>query len=286
MNPRLLVLLLLACTAAAAGACVRDTVDTTAVQWSSLIAQGKLLEVSERVEMKALALKPKTGEKDEEVSAVYWYRIYSFEIEQVLDGGNVKPKHRIEVVRFFGKVDDPHHVLPPAPTTAAAAASDPCTRHLTRAAVGQSFVLMLRPEQDIKMNKPPVWNDPKNTDPRDAEVHGGKAYAVIHLFPRAQTPAADLARLRKLIADTRAAEHKFHDPDIKREVQRIVTATSDADAAPAIATLTGWGYKSVANIKSARDKKETPAEAKERLAKLAIDLSPMPLTIQMEPGPE
>src|SRR3954462_3430230 len=104
MKTHFLVLIFSACTAAAAGACVREQIDEKAVQWSSLIAQAKLVEVSERIEMKALALKPKSGEKagEGEVSAVYWYRVYSFEVENVIDvtGGSVKPKHRIEVVRF------------------------------------------------------------------------------------------------------------------------------------------------------------------------------------------
>lgn len=280
-------LLLLTCFVVGGGiasACERDQVDERAIQWSTQILEARLVEVSERVQMRALAVKPPPGGK-EDVSAVYWDRVYSFEVEKVLEssGNSVKPKHRIEVVRFFGKVDDPNVALAPAsaPATAPAHPADPCVQHLTRGSLGKSFVLLLRPEQDIKMHKPPVWADPKNTDPRDAEVHGLKAYAVIHLIPKEKATDAEMTKLRRTIAETRAAERKVPDAEVKKHVEAIRAATDDAGAEPAIAALTKVGFKAVGAIKSARDKKDTSPPAKERLAKLAIDLSPPPMTILM-----
>jgi len=274
--------ILVCCLSLCARACLRDEIDEKTIQWSNLIVEARLVEVSERVEMKALAVKPPKGAKGGDISAVYWLRVYSFEVQKVIDpaGGSVKPRHRIEVVRFFGKVDDPGAATRPAPASSPSTQPvDPCLRYLTRASMGQTFVLLLRPEQDIKMHKPPVWSDTKNLDPRDAEVHGLRAYAVIHLMLRSKTSEAEMNHLRAVIAQTRAAEKKAPDAEIKKQVEVIVKAASDEEAEPAIAALKKVGYKAVGHVKSARDKKETPPEAKERLAKLAIELSPPPMSI-------
>ena len=274
---------LLCCASLCARACLREEIDEKTIQWSNLIVEAKLVEVSERVEMKALAVKPPAGAKGGDISAVYWLRVYSFEVQKVIDpaNGSIKPRHRIEVVRFFGKVDDPGSSTRPAVPASSPSTQpvDPCLRYLTRASIGQTFVLLLRPEQDIKMTKPPVWSDTKNLDPRDAEVHGLRAYAVIHLMLRPKTSEGEMNHLRAVIAQTRAAEKKAPDAEIKKHVETIVKAESDDEAEPAIAALKKVGYKVVGYVKSARDKKETPAAAKERLAKLAIELSPPPLGV-------
>jgi hypothetical protein len=277
---KLLTCAILMCSACTTVACLREQVDERAIQWSTQILEAKLIEVSERVQMRALAVKPPAGGTGE-ISAVYWNRVYSFQVEKVIEsaGNSVKPRHRVEVVRFFGKVDDPN--APAAPAGGAATGSDPCIELLTRASLGKSFVLLLRPEQDIKMHKPPVWADPKNTDPRDAEVHGLKAYAVIHLIPKDKATDAGMTKLRKVLAETRAAEKKVPDAEIKKQIEVMLKAPSDSAAEHAIAALTKVGYKAVVPIKSARDRKETTPEAKQRLAKLAIDLSPPPLDILM-----
>ena len=49
----------------------------------------------------------------------------------------------------------------PQPAKPAPAITDPCLQHLRKTSIGQSFVLLLRQEQDIKMHKPPVWSDTK-----------------------------------------------------------------------------------------------------------------------------
>src|ERR1700710_853999 len=105
MKTRFVVLILLS-LAFPASACLRDQIDELAIQWSNQIIQAKLVEVSERIEMKAVAIKSPPGAPSGEISAVYWYRIYSFEVEKVIESSNnaVKPKYRIEVVRFFGKI--------------------------------------------------------------------------------------------------------------------------------------------------------------------------------------
>jgi hypothetical protein len=267
-----LVLLYPACVRA----CLRDQIDERAVQWSSQIVEAKLVEVSERIEMKAVTVKPKAGSNAGELTAVYYYRVYSFEVEKVIEsaGHPAKPKYRIEVLRFFGKVDHPNS------TAAAPAAAPPaCGEQLNRNALGHSFVLLLRHEQDIKMERPPVWTDMKNPDPRDAEVHGTRAYAAIYLMPRDKATEGDIANLRKVIGQTRAAERKVSDQEIHKWIDGIIHAANDKQAEPAIAALRAAGYKAVSHLKSARDRRGTLPAAKERLAKLAIELSPPPLSI-------
>src|SRR5437667_12781896 len=105
---RAVLSIVLCCLGLCARACLRDEIDEKTIQWSNLIVEAKLVEVSERVEMKALAVKPPAGAKGGDISAVYWLRVYSFEVQKVIDpaGGSIKPRHRIEVVRLFGKGDD------------------------------------------------------------------------------------------------------------------------------------------------------------------------------------
>ena len=88
------------------------------------------MEVSERIEMKAVIIKPKAGSSEKEASAVYYYRVYSFEVERVIEsaGNSMKPKYRFEVLRFFGKIDDAN--------VAAPAAAHPCADTLSRARWG------------------------------------------------------------------------------------------------------------------------------------------------------
>lgn len=273
---RFLIILLLLSPAPALHACLSEKIDERAIQWSSQILEAKLVEVSERIEMKAVTVKPKAGSNAAEITAVYYYRVYSFEVEKVIEsaGNSVKPKYRIEVLRFFGKVDNPDSAA-----LAPAAAPSACGEKLNRNALGHSFVLLLKHEQDIKMEKPPVWTDMKNLDPRDAEVHGTRAYAAIYLMPREKASDADLANLRKVLAQTRAAERKVSDQEIHKWIDAVIHAASDSQAEPALEALRAAGYKAVSHLKSARDRRGTPPAAKERLAKLAIELSPPPIPI-------
>jgi hypothetical protein len=265
-----------------ARACAREQLDAQAVQWSSQIIEAKLVGVSERVQLRALAVKPPAGGK-EEISAVYWLRVYSFEVERVIDSArnSVKPKHRIEVMRFFGKVDDPNAPKDAAKPAGPAGPVDACSQHLTRAGLGKSFVLLLRPEQDLKMKMPPVWADRKRPDPRDDNVHVMKAYAVIHLIPKAAAPEEEVTKLRRLVAETRTAERKVPDAEVKKQIELIVKAEDDAAAEAGITALKNVGYRVVPAVKAARDKKGMKGAAKERLAKLAIEMSPPPLEVLM-----
>jgi hypothetical protein len=273
MRPLLILLLLLSSTCAAR-ACLRDQIDTRAIQWSSQIVEAKLVEVSERIEMKAVIIKPKAGISEKEISAVYYYRVYSFEVEKVIEsaGNSLKPKYRFEVLRFFGKIDN-------ANAAAAPAVAHPCADALSRAALGHSFVLLMKHEQDVKFEKPPVWNDLKNLDPRDAEVHGTRAYVAIHLMLREKTTDAEMAKLRAVLTETRAAEKKVSDAEVKKSVEAIVHAANDAQAEPAMAALRAVGFKAVGHIKSARDRRGIAPAVKDRLAKLAIELSPTPISV-------
>ena len=260
-----------------ASACLRETLDEKAVQWSSVIVEARLVEVSERIELKSLVGKIPSEAGGGEVRAAYWYRLYSFEVERVLDGNKdaIKPRHRLEIVRIFGKVEG----ATTRATTRQASHVDHCGTMINRSAIGKRFVLLLRRESELKIRPPPVWADAKNTDVRDGELHLHKAYAVIRALERPKTTDAQIAELEKLIATTRAAEKKVSDTQIKKLVEAFAARTEEAAD-----ELKKIGYKSIGAVKSARDKKETPAATKERLAKLAVELSPTPMSIDMNPA--
>src|SRR3569623_3488316 len=100
---------ILACSGSPARACLREHLDDRGVQWATMVIRAKLVDVSERVEIKAVSVKaPKgpDGKRGPDVTAVYWYRLYSFEVIESLEGP-AKPKHRIEAIRFFGRVAAP-----------------------------------------------------------------------------------------------------------------------------------------------------------------------------------
>jgi hypothetical protein len=101
------------------------------------------------------------------------------------------------------------------------------------------------------------------------------------MMPKEKATDLEMAKLRQVLAETRAAEKKVSDNEIRKSIDVIAHAGSDAQAEPAIEALRKVGFKAVSHIKSARDRKETPAAGKERLAKLAIELSPTPLTIMI-----
>jgi hypothetical protein len=260
-----------------ASACLRDTLDEKAVQWSSVVVEARLIEVSERIELKSLVGKIAAEAGGGEVRAAYWYRLYSFEVERLLDGNKdaIKPRHRLEVVRIFGKVEG----AATRATTRAASHIDHCGGMINRGAIGNRFVLLLRRESELKIRPPPVWADPKNTDVRDGELHLHKAYAVIHALERPKATDAQIAELEKLITTTRAAEKKVSDAQIKKLVEAF--AAGKGEAADELKNI---GYKAIAPVKSARDKKETPPATKQRLAKLASELSPTPISIEMNPA--
>ena len=59
------VILILLCGSCAANACLREEIDEKAIQWSSQIVEARLVQVSERIEMKALAIKGPPGSRGE-----------------------------------------------------------------------------------------------------------------------------------------------------------------------------------------------------------------------------
>ncbi|HYE19983.1 MAG TPA: hypothetical protein VEA69_16150 [Tepidisphaeraceae bacterium] len=265
-----------------AGACVRGELDALAVQWASVVVEARLVEVSERCEIRAVSVKgPKgaDGKRGPDVTAVYWYRLYSFEVVSALDG-SAKAKHRVEAIRFFGRADDPNvkgtaGARPVAPVAGAA----PCGA-VTRGAVGKTFVLLLRPEQDFKMGRPPVWPDAKG-DLREKEIHDLKAMTVVHAIAAEDMDAARRADLKKLIAHTRAAERKLPEAELKKHVAEIALSADAERVERAEAAVRAVGYRAVGALKSARDKAEASAEGAGRVLGLIAELSPPSIVLEM-----
>ena len=270
-----------------AGACLRDVLDEKTVQWSSLIVEGRLVDVSERVELKALSVKPAKGSKGPEVSAVYWYRLYSFEVVTPLDG-SAKAKHRVEAIRFFGRVAEGSAGVELAggarptvgPVVAAPQGKVGCGVTLTKGAVGKVFYLFLRPEVDLKLEKPPVWADPK-ADLREKEIHDVKGQAVIHLIPAEKVGAGELSAMKKLIAETRSAEKKVADADLKKLMQTLMNGSDGVAIEEVKASIRKIGWRAMGALKSSRDKGEATAEGMERVLGLIEELSPPRMALEM-----
>ncbi|HSI36093.1 MAG: hypothetical protein ACAI43_14390 [Phycisphaerae bacterium] len=265
-----------------ASACVRAELDALAVQWASAVVEARLVEVSERCEIRAVSVKaPKgaDGQRGPDVTAVYWYRLYSFEVVSALDGP-AKAKHRVEAIRFFGRVDDPGAgkttggARPAAPQAGA-----PCGA-VTRGAVGKTFVLLLRPEQDFKMGRPPVWPDAKG-DLREKEIHDLKGMTVVHAIATEGMDAGRLADLKKLIAQTRAAERNLPEAELKKHVAEIALSVDAERVERAETAVRAVGYRAVGALKSARDKAESSAEGTGRVLGLIAELSPPPISLEM-----
>lgn len=239
------------------------------IQWSGLIVQARVAAVSERIELRSVAIKASAGQGA--VSAVYWYRIYSLEIEHVLDGAGVKPEHRVEVIRFFGRVS-------PAGPPGGEAAGAPSLP--TRNDVGTSLLLCLIREKELKMQRPPAWNDP-TPDPRTGDVKDSKAWHVLWAAPARNFQTTDLVMLGKRIGQQREADKRITDDAIRKLREPFIAAETPEQAASQRAALKAMGYRAVARLKSARDKKETPPPAKKRLDELIDELSPPPITIEL-----
>jgi len=98
-------------------ACLRDTADARAIQWSTLIVDAKLTSIGDQAPL----------------ASPYAYRVYQFQVTQTLDGK--APDGPVSVIRFFSPQGSGNSVC----------------GMLTPDAVGKSFVLLLHAEADVPM---------------------------------------------------------------------------------------------------------------------------------------
>jgi len=229
-------------------ACLRDTLDDRAIQWSSLIVLAKLSSVGKAQSLNPTATQPSAG----------MYQICQFEVTSCLDGTG-KPGDRISVIRFVANSD--------------AAKSTECGQKLTDSEVGKSFLLLLRPEADLS------WDTSGDqTDPRTSQIHDLKAFAIVHLDSADDLGTEGLANAKFAVSSTRAAEAQFNSDDARVQVQTLVSAYDDTEEQQAEQAVLDMGYKALPILKDALAKADDAGKAK--LQKVIAEVAPPPLSVQ------
>jgi hypothetical protein len=206
--------LLIAIGSAPTFACMRESVDDRAVQWSTLIVLAKLTAVNPP---QALADPIK-------------YQLYDFQIDSTIDGA-AKPGDTIHVIRFIGGDSDKSSI---------------CGEALEAKQIGKSYLLLLRSESDLR------WSESdSNPDPRTPELHAMKAFMVVHLDLAYDLGSEGLDDAKYTISSVRAAEGQFKPDDAKLQVQTMINAADDTEESQAEQAILEIGPKALPVLKDA-----------------------------------
>jgi hypothetical protein len=248
-------MLLLATAVEPSLACLRDTLDDRAVQWSTLIVVAKLSAVRPPLPLSAPMIKPGDDVKSASIRSL---QLYDFEITAVLDGAK-KPGDSVSIIRFLNEPDTQKNSV--------------CGQQLTSAQIGKSFLLLLRPEADLR------WSDsPNNPDPRTTQIHILKAFTVVHLESMDDLGAEGLADAKYTITSTRQAEAQFNADDAKVQVQTLINAADDTEQDQAEHAIEEMGPKALPLLNHALSTADEVAKA--RLQKAIDSVSPPPIIVQ------
>jgi hypothetical protein len=225
-------------------ACLRHSMDDRAVQWSTLIVQGKLLSAAAPVPLPAASTtRPAVA-----------YQLCDVVVEQCLDG-QCKPGDHVQIIRFLA---------------AGAEQSSLCGEGQVKDQIGKSFILLLRPQDQVS------WStDPTDADPRTPQINALKAFIIVHLESVDDLGKEGLADLKYTVSNTRAAEGAFNADDAKLQAQTLVRAADDTEADQAEHALMEMGPKAVDAIKTVAA--SASDEGRQRLDRLINSLSPPPI---------
>ncbi|MDP9173416.1 MAG: hypothetical protein M3O30_06065 [Planctomycetota bacterium] len=221
--------------------------DAKAVQWSTLIVNAKLISIADPVPLGDSA-------STQPASGITEYRLYAFEVTDVLDGA-AKTGDRISVVRFVKGPDD----------------STECNQSLAGDQVGKQFILLLRPEADLSWSR-----SGSDADPRTSQLHDLKAMAIVYLVTPDDLGGDGLSYLKTTISDTRDAESKFSTENARAQAQTLANAADDTEAEQAEHTLVEMGPK--ANSVLAEVAAKANDVGKARLHRVLDDVMPPPLS--------
>jgi hypothetical protein len=235
-------------------ACLRDTLDDRAIEWSKLIVVARLSAIHNPVSLSPPSTQPA-------VNSTGSFQLYEFEITAVLDGKK-PPGKTVSIIRFLIEPD--------------AQKNSVCGQQLTAAQIGKSFLLLLRPESDLR------WSDaPSAPDPRTAQLHNIKHFAVVHLESTDDLGAEGLADAKYTISSTRQAEAQFNPDDAKVQVQTLINAADDTEQDQAEHAITEMGPKALPALKQALSTADDVAKV--RLQKIIDAVSPPAITTATEP---
>jgi hypothetical protein len=249
INPSLtavtrLIALLLAFAAVPAFGCLRDSLDDRAVQWSSLIVMAKLSAVHD----------------PQALSDPIQYQLYDFQVTSTLDGP-AKAGDTVHVVRFISGPNSQKSSI--------------CGQAFTDKQIGKEFLLLLRPEADLR------WSESdSNPDPRTPQLHDLKAFVVVHLDLAYDLGSEGLDDAKYEISNVRAAEAQFKPDDAKLQVQTMINAADDTEESQAEQAIQDMGPKAIPTLRDALASADDDA-AKARVNKMIRALSPPSLLTTM-----
>jgi hypothetical protein len=234
--------ILVALGSAPAFACMRDSVDDRAVQWSTLIVVAKLTAVNQ----------PQT------LADPVKYQLYDFQIDSTIDG-TAKAGDTIHVIRFM---------------TGDSQKSSICGEALEDKQICKSFLLLLRPESDLR------WSESdSNPDPRTPELHTIKAFMVVHLDLAYDLGSEGLDDAKYTISSVRAAEAQFKVDDAKLQVQTMINAADDTEESQAEQAILEMGPKALPVLKDALANAEDVGRG--RINKVIRQISPPAILASM-----
>jgi len=232
-------------------ACLRPTMDERAVQWSTAIVKAKLVSIGPRTSLGQIAERQGPRGALGQVTTTFAYRVYEFDVIDSLDGP-LKKGQKVPVVRIFAVTD---------------ASIVGCAQHLTQAAKGRTFLLLLRPLGDFDLEMP--------TQVKRPDVKGGMV--VVHLEPVEALKKDALSDLGDKIVQARSGEADATPANIQRRIQAVLKAPNDAKAEPAIRALIQMGPKVVPAVQKAEEK--VPPAVVGRLERVVGELvCPDPIT--------
>jgi hypothetical protein len=247
-------------------ACLRAEADARAIQWSSVIVEAKLTAVDEPVDLGRV----KQAEPGKPPLAhAYAYQLYRFDVTDVLDG-RARRAQDVKVVRFFGRIDRADRdVLP-------------CSQHLRKEQVGRSFILLLRPEQELRVEVAPT--DPAVNEIRNEAVHKLGAFAIVSLVPREELDADEKAALKRLIEDVRGAERAFSAQKARRAAEHVAATAETPESEAEAKELLAMGPRAVPEMTRVWNNLRGPRSGRDRLQTLIAELTPPPIPVAVE-GP-
>jgi hypothetical protein len=248
--------LLLAILAASCPACLRPDIDERAVQWSTAIVEAKLVKAGEKTTLGQLQERQGARGALGIATTTYFYRQYDFEVTRPMDGPYKKGDH-IPVLRLFMTIENPPGI---------------CSQHLTKAAVGKEFLLLLRPLSQFELVWPNVVKKP--------DVKG--AMIVVHLQPEEAGKSLP-PELGTTIVETRADAKQATPKRIQAQIAALQSAPDDAKAAPAIEALSRMGPAILPDLQQAVSKSSGPAQT--RIYQLMADLA-LPDPVMKTPDDE
>jgi hypothetical protein len=234
--------------------CLRSSLDDRAVQWSTLIVRGTILSAAPVIPFQnAATTRPTT-------QPVAGYEVFQFQVGECLDG-HAKPGEAIRVIRFLTTPEDQ---------------SSLCGQGQVKDQIGKSFVLLLRPENQL------IWSkNPSDPDPRTPQIHDLKAFVIVHLESTNDLGKEGLADLKYTISDTRAAEAAFDKADAKVQAQTLVRAADETEADQAEHALLEMGPKAVEMLR--RVSANANDQGRARLGRVIDAVSPPPLNAADQP---